>query len=124
DAMLVDVLAERCLTEDEGRDLLVNCAEALQYLHHKGLVHTHVRPAAVVSVNESIQLSCNYLAKAGEVPPSAVTDLYAAPEFPTEGCTAAGDIWALGITVLESLNGSIPATEEARASGPRTSYAG
>ena len=123
DEKLADVLAERPLTEEEGRDLLLNCAEALQYLHHKGFVHTHVRPGAVVSVDESIQLSCNYLVKAGEAPASSAVDAYSAPEFATEGYTAAADIWSLGVTILECLTGSLPATEEARAAGPRTAYA-
>lgn len=109
DAKLTSVLQERPLTEEEARELLLNCSEALHYVHQKGFAHTHVQPADVVSVNEVIKLSSDHLIKAGE----RETDRkeknpYAAPEAAAGNCSTAGDIWSLGITLFEALTGRLP----------------
>jgi len=124
DAKLTSVLMERCLTVDEGRELLHNCAQALQYLHQKGLVHAHVQPADVVSVDEVIKLSSDYLIKAGEPDGLGRTaDPYVAPEVVNSGYTPASDIWSLGATLLQSVVGTLPETgHEEAAPDPHTPY--
>jgi hypothetical protein len=101
DAYLADVLKERCLTEEEGREVLVSCAQALQYLHEKGLVHAQVEPAAILSRNELIQLSSDHLQQADD------------------GHPVSADILALGVTTLQVLTGKTAPTTV-----PPTEYSG
>ena len=89
DAELSTVLEGRHLTPEEGRSLLEDCTEALQFLHGQGLVHADVRPEAILSVDEQIKLSTNRIIRANE-------------QF-----TPADDLRALQATISQAL-GEIP----------------
>jgi hypothetical protein len=109
DANVASVLQERCLTAIEGRELLLNCAEALRYLHQKGLVNTDVQPASIVSVNETIKLSVDHLMRAGERDGARQqADPYCAPETAREGYSPAGDVWSLGVSIQQAITGTLP----------------
>ncbi|MGI8745330.1 MAG: serine/threonine protein kinase [Bryobacteraceae bacterium] len=109
DASLADVIQERCLSEEEGRELLAGCAEALNYLHQKGLIHTRVRPANIVAIDEATKLSTDFLSRSAEKEEGpAQLECYDAPEVEKAGYSPATDIWALGVTLFEALTRSVP----------------
>ncbi len=110
---LAEVLQQRALTADEVRELLPPTLEALTFLHGKGLVHGHLKPANVMVVNDQLKLSSDGIRPAsaprvGIVEPS----LYDPPEADHAPFTSAGDIWGLGITLVEALTQHPPRFDE------------
>jgi hypothetical protein len=110
---LAEVLQQRALTADEVREFLPPTLEALTFLHGKGLVHGHLKPANVMVVNDQLKLSSDGIRPAsaprvGVVEPS----LYDPPEADHAPFTSAGDIWGLGITLVEALTQHPPRFDE------------
>jgi TonB family protein len=67
------VLAERPLTEEETREMLLPLAETLAFLHAQGLAHGRVKASNVLAVKDTLKLSSDSIA-AGD-PPGDVRDL-------------------------------------------------
>jgi len=110
DATLKSVIQERCLTEEEGREFLLNCAEALQYLHQKGFIHTYVRPDSIVAVDVTTKLSSDFLCRPAEQRKGSVQpDRYDAQEAQKHGYSHATDVWSCGVTLFEALKQRLPA---------------
>jgi eukaryotic-like serine/threonine-protein kinase len=114
DEDLSHVVPKRALTAVEAQELLRPVLEALAYLHGKGLVHGHVKPANIVAVGEQVKISSDGICAARDagagahaVRPSA----YDAPEAGTRGYSAAGDVWSLGVTLVEVLAQQLPVWE-------------
>jgi eukaryotic-like serine/threonine-protein kinase len=99
---LAGVLRERPLTADEAFEALSNTLDALAYLHGKGMVHGHIKPANIMSVEETIKISSDGLRRAanGEASP-------------------ASDIWCLGGAIFEMLTQRAPAIDSDGAIDPR-----
>src|SRR5580704_1075142 len=57
DESLNSVLAERALTADETRELLVPAVAALHYLHKKGYAHSGLGASNVLAVQNQLKLS-------------------------------------------------------------------
>src|SRR3984893_4419013 len=78
---LAQILPYRSLTSAEARDMLQSVVDTLAYIHAKGFVHGHIKPANVMAVGDQIKVSSDGLCGAGEsrriVGEPAV---YAAPE--------------------------------------------
>jgi len=109
---LSDVLRHRALTPAEACDMLDPAADALAYLHGKGLVHGHLKPANIMAVNDQLKVSSDGLSRAGEPggrpeEPSA----YDPPEI-AQGKSTAGDVWSLGVTLVEALTQRAPVQEQ------------
>ncbi len=92
DESLHSVLAERALTGDETRELLVPAVAALHYLHKEGYAHSRLRASNVLAVQGRIKLSSDNAIR--------MNDAYAgsAPE----------DIRALGALIVQALTQQIP----------------
>ena len=99
---LSKVLPHRPLSVEEAREVLEPTLSALGYLHAKGFVHGHVKPSNFMAVDGKLRLSSDGLCKIGECRP-AKTDSYSPPEVAAEGVSPAGDIWSLGVTLVEAL---------------------
>jgi TonB family protein len=112
DEDLSQVVPVRALSAAETGEMLRPMLEALAYLHGKGLVHGHVKPSNIMAVGEELKISSDGVCAAREIAigrtkPSA----YDAPEAGTRGGSAAGDVWSLGVSLVEVLTQKLPAWE-------------
>ena len=115
----LDVVSLRELL-DRGRRLSVSQAvvlaldlcRALHHLHQHGMVHGDVRPANVfVSTDSRARLAgLGVKGVGGDLSTMSIEQArYAAPEFATDATpTPASDIYALALTVLETITGEVP----------------
>jgi len=106
---LAHIIARRALTADEVRELLVPTLDALSFLHRRGLSHGRLRPSNILAIDDQLKLSSDTVCAAG---PSALRSTrlsaYESPES-VDGSSAAGDIWSLGVTIVEALTQKLPA---------------
>lgn len=104
---LAQVLRTRALTLDEVKEMLLPTLDALAFLHRMNLVHGQLKPSNFLVVDDQLKLASDTIGPAGE----------------GARMSAAEDIRALGITVVEALtrrppggpdegsdNASLPAT--------------
>jgi TonB family protein len=106
---LAEVLGQRALTADEVRDLLAPTLDALSFLHRKGLVLGHLKPANVLVVNDQIKLATDSIRPSGAPRVgNGEPSFYDAPEAGHASFAPADDIWALGVTLVEASTQSLP----------------
>jgi len=110
---LAQVLRQRALTSEEVRDLLPPTLNALTFLHGRGLVHGHLKPANVLVVNDQVKLSTDSIRPAG-APGVGIAErsFYDPPEADLANFASAGDIWGLGLTLVEALTQCLPRFDE------------
>ena len=110
---LAEILPKRPLTGGEVLELLPPTLEALGYLHKSNLVHGQLKPSNIVVVNDQIKLASDTIRSPGPLPSGiGRTTLYDPPELRTSGTSAAGDVWALGITMVEALTQRYPVPDD------------
>jgi eukaryotic-like serine/threonine-protein kinase len=124
---LSQFLPQRPLTPAEARDVLTPTLQALAFLHGEALVHGHVRPSNILAIEDQLKLSSDRISSAAEhseqsVLPaaephesvSAASLRHASPYDPPEIAkgiiSPAGDIWSLGLTLVEALTQQLPAS--------------
>ena len=109
---LAQILPDRALTPEEVREMLPFVIEALQYLHSQGLVHARLKPSNILAVNDQLKLSIDGVCAAGERGPSGEKPTaYDPPELAPTGPSPAGDVWSLGMTIVEVLTKRLPVWE-------------
>jgi TonB family protein len=112
---LAQILPGRPLTPDEVRDLLPATLDALAYLHGKNLVQGGLKPPNFLVVDDQLKLASDTIRPAGERTAStAKPSLYDPPEAKDGRISTAGDIWGLGITLVEALTQTPPAWSRER----------
>jgi serine/threonine protein kinase len=112
---LAQVLATRPLTHEEVRELLAPTLQTLAYLHGKNLVHGQLEPPNFLVVGDQLKLTSDNSHPAGKAAPSiAKRRAYDPPEAPNAGMSAAGDIWGLGVTMVEALTQRPPSWADER----------
>ena len=113
DENLAEVLPSRRLTPTEASEMLGPTLEALNYLHGHGMVHGNIKPANIMAVGDELKLSSDGIRLMGEPEESTDSDnAYAAPENARGGAIApSGDIWSLGITLVEALTNRLPVAD-------------
>jgi TonB family protein len=112
DEDLSQVVPVRPLTAAEAGEMLRPTLEALTYLHGRGLVHGHVKPSNIMAVGEQVKISSDGIGAARN--PAAGRGrptVYEAPEAGTRGGSTAGDVWSLGVTLVEVLTQKLPEWE-------------
>jgi hypothetical protein len=87
---LSGILPHRALTADEVREMLLPTLDALAFLHRKNLVQGQLRPSNFLVVNDQLKLSSDGIRPAGESTGGVQS-------------STAGDIWSLGVTMVEAL---------------------
>jgi len=90
DESLNSVLAERALTADETRELVVPAVAALHYLHRKGYAHSRLCASNVLAVQGQLKLSSDNAIRVNDR--ASTTD----------------DMKALGVLIVQALTQQIP----------------
>jgi len=112
---LAQVLPNRALTADEVKELLLPTLDALAFLHRNNLVQGQLKPANILVVNDRLKLAADTIRPVGEPRVSiAERSPYDPPEATSSRPSAAGDIWALGMTMIEALTQRLPAWSDDR----------
>src|SRR5216684_1384412 len=123
---LSQFLPQRPLTPAEARDVLAPTLQGLAFLHGEGLVHGHVRPSNILAMDDQLKLSSDGVfsidehAQQGHLPaaeprqsvfPAGLRHAspYDPPEIAKGIISPAGDVWSLGITIVEALTQQLPA---------------
>jgi TonB family protein len=121
---LSQVLPVRALTPAEGREMLVSVLDVLGYLHRKGFVHGRIKPANIMASGDQLKVSSDGICRAGESPDGpGVHDAYDAPENSianrpiSQPVSPAGDVWSLGMTLVETMTQNLPAARTAEQPG-------
>jgi TonB family protein len=116
---LSQILPQRPLTQEEARDMLAPVLGVLGYLHATGFVHGRMKPANIMAVDEHLKISSDGLCRVGK---SSATQskpgVYDPPEASNGVTTPAGDVWSLGMTLVESLTQRLPVWERIRDEEP------
>ncbi|HUE73380.1 MAG TPA: TonB family protein [Pirellulaceae bacterium] len=118
DEDLSQVLPHRRLTAAEARQMLEPAVDALAYLHGERFVHGHLKPANIMAVGEQLKVSSDNLGQIGEAASSRTPAIYDAPEIHRQGISPAGDIWSMGVTLVESLTQRLPVWESTEREEP------
>jgi hypothetical protein len=90
---LAQILPHRALTLPEVREMLTPTLDALAYLHRQNLVHGQLKASNFLVVNDQLKLASDTIRAAGD----------------TTGVDLAGDVRALGATIVEALTQTRPA---------------
>lgn len=113
---LAQLLPKRALSAEEAREMLRPTLDVLSFLHGRNLVHGQLSPAALLVVNDQLKLASHWVRAAGEARlGGGKPSLYDPPEADGGRLLPPGDIWALGITLVEGLTQSLPWPDEAQA---------
>jgi TonB family protein len=108
---LSEILPHRALTADEVREMLHPILDALAFLHGEKLVQGRLKPPNILVVNDQVKLASDSIRLAGESASSMLQpSSYDPPELNGGSLSAAGDVWALGITMIEALTQSATAS--------------
>jgi TonB family protein len=109
---LSQILPHRPLTPTEARDMLKPVLDALAYIHGKGFVHGHMKPANIMALNDQIKVSSDGLCRMGESSGGlGKPSVYDPPEAGSGAISSAGDVWSLGMTLVEALTQRLPVWE-------------
>ncbi len=112
DETLSQILPERPLSPEEGREMLGPVLGALTYLHQRGLTHGNLRPTNIMVINDQLKLSPDFGWR------SRTHNIYDPPEASTGNLASAADIWSLGILLVEALTQQPPAWDRSQGGEP------
>ncbi|MFL6605546.1 MAG: protein kinase domain-containing protein [Steroidobacteraceae bacterium] len=112
---LAQILPGRTLTPNEARELVLPTIDALAFLHRNQLAHGQLKPSNFLVVNDQLKLASDTVRPIGSSANGTRTSLYHPPELQDAGFSTAGDVWGLGITLLEALTQRAPMWADERA---------
>jgi outer membrane biosynthesis protein TonB len=116
---LEEILPHRPLTSDEVRAMLPPLLDALAFLHANQLIQGQLKPSNVLVIDDQVKLASDTIQPTGAaVPGIARSSLYDAPETASGHRLPAGDMWALGVTIVQALTQHVPAWTDARPEAP------
>jgi TonB family protein len=116
---LSQILPERALTAEETRGMLLPVLQALQYVHDQGFVHGRIQPSNILANGDQVKLASDTLVVAGDRSQRAgLTSAYDPPEAATGAASTAGDVWQLGMTLVEALTQRLPVWDRTRPNAP------
>jgi TonB family protein len=119
DENLASVISKRPIAAEEARDILGPMVEALGYIHGKGFVHGHIKPANIMALDEQLKISSDGLCRIGDSKGSAgKPSPYDSPEAAGGRISPAGDVWSLGMTLAEALTQRLPVWERTNQGDP------
>jgi serine/threonine-protein kinase len=104
DQTLAQLLLRRALTDDEAREMLLPILDALAFLHGRNLLQGQLKPANILVVGDQLKLASDTIRRVSEGTVSTETPtVYDPPEARQGTSSTAGDVWALGASLLEAL---------------------
>jgi len=116
---LSSVIARRPLAPAEARAILGPVVDALAYVHSKGFVHCRIKPANIMAENDLLKISSDGLCRIGEFSGSVgKPGAYDPPEAAGGRISPAGDVWSLGMTLVEALTQRLPVWERTNQAEP------
>ena len=120
DENLAEVLPKRRLTPAEAIAMLLPTLDVLDYLHGHGMVHGNIKPANIMAAGDQLKLSSDGIRHAGNSEEATeIRTIYAAPERAKGAISPSGDIWSLGIVLVESLTNRLPARKGMDGTDPK-----
>jgi serine/threonine protein kinase len=106
---LAQILAQRPLAPDELRKLVRPVLDALSFLHRKKLVHGGLEPSNLLLFKERLKLASDAVRPVDESTASiAPPSVFDPPESRDGSYSAAGDVWSLGVLIVEALTQKRP----------------
>jgi serine/threonine protein kinase len=106
---LAQILPRRALSPDEVLEMLSPTLDALTYLHQNQLLHGQLKPSNFLVVNDRLKLASDTVRPIGtSTDGSSRTSLYDPPERVDGAISTAGDMWGLGMTLVEALTQHVP----------------
>jgi serine/threonine-protein kinase len=116
DQTLAQLLPRRALSPDETRDMLIPALSALNFLHRNGLVQGQVKPTNLLVVGDHLKLASDTIRSAGKLSSGILrASLHDPPELKDGEIGPAGDIWGLGVTLVEALTQHPPSWPDSKA---------
>jgi TonB family protein len=122
---LAQVLPDRALTPAEARQMLDSVLDVLAYLHGKGFVHGRIKPANIMASGDELKVSSDALRRAGELldgpgyrTPYDPPEIAGGANSMSQPMSPAGDVWSLGITLVETLTQNLPVVRAAEQKDP------
>jgi TonB family protein len=112
---LAKLLTQRALAPDALRNGMRPILTSLAFLHRKQLVHGSLKPSNILLVNQQLKLASDTVRPTGESAASiAAASVYDPPESRDGSFSAAGDIWSLGVIMVEALTQRLPSCLDRR----------
>ena len=106
------ILPDRPLSPEEVREMLPLIIDTMRYLHSHGFVHARMKPSNIQAVNDQLKLSIDGVCTPHERGSSGEkSSPYDPPELAPTGPSTAGDVWSLGMTIVEVLTQRLPIWE-------------
>lgn len=119
DEILSLVLSERALTPTETSEMLGPLLDALAFLHGQGIAHGRLKPSNIMVANDLLKLSSDSLQAAGEAGKhDPASEVYDAPERSAGTISPAGDMWSLGVTLVEAMTQHPPLWDKSTQKDP------
>ena len=116
---LSQILPVRALNSEEARQMLEPALDALAYLCARGYAHGRIKPTNILAANDQLKLSSDSIVKSGEVVGNTpARSPYAAPESADGRALPSGDIWSLGMVLVEVLTQKLPTWDPMAQSEP------
>jgi len=103
---------DRPLTPSEAADMLDGVLKALFYLHGKQLAHGRLKPSNILAIGDQLRVSSDTIRPVGEW--RSDLDLPGPcdpPEIASEGASSAGDVWSVGVTLVEAFTKQPPSRQ-------------
>jgi TonB family protein len=116
---LSQILPYRALEPAEAQELLVPTLDALAFLHRENWVQGQLKPSNFLVVSDQLKLASDTIRPVGVAGEQGVRlSVYDPPETERGEMTAAADIWALGVTLVEALTQYLPTWLNGRSEPP------
>ena len=107
---LSQIIPRETFPPDETRETLKRILDALAFLHGNGFIHGHLTPTNIMSVGGELKLSSDRISRISNWSGSrGAPGDYDPPEVENGVYRPSGDVWSLGIILVETLPQRLPA---------------